>query len=77
MTVLDYRDKEIFEAVNDFIMLIEDNLDDYLEYEILTNDPNVQGEILKIIDQQDFDHSVSLQGKIKVSIGKENDQEMD
>ena len=69
--ILDYRDKQLKYVLNDFQSLVEDNQSagELLEYSILTDNYDIQGALLQLIDELDLEHRIELGGKIHVTIG--------
>jgi hypothetical protein len=68
--ILNYKDKLTYEAVEHFEHLIEEvQIDETSEdYTIETNNHEVQGALLEIIDKEELEHRIELGGKIHVTI---------
>jgi hypothetical protein len=69
--ILDYRDKQLKYVLNDFQMIVEDNRSsgELFEYSIVSNDYEIQGALLQLIDELELEHRIELGGKIYVTIG--------
>lgn len=69
--VLDYRSKQLKYVLDDFQSIFEDNRNsqNLEEYTIETDDYEVQGSLLQLIDELDLEHRIELGGKIYVTIG--------
>lgn len=69
--ILDYKDKQIKYVLNDFETIIEENKasGELFEYCIETNDYEIQGALLQLIDELELEHRIELGGKIHVTIG--------
>jgi hypothetical protein len=70
MNILDYRDKDIYMALDLFSHIIEEvRADNSTEdYTILTNDNQVQGSLLELIDREELEHRIELGGKVYVTV---------
>ena len=71
MEVLNFKDKELKEAVSEFENLYEEHLEsnESADYIVYTNSYEVQGALLELIDNLEIEHSIELGGKVIVTLG--------
>lgn len=69
--ILDYKDKQLKYVLDDFQSILEDNINsqNMEEYIIETDDYEVRGALLQLIDELELEHRIELGGKIYVTIG--------
>jgi hypothetical protein len=69
--ILDYKGKQLKYVLDDFQSILEDNRSsqNMEEYIIETDDYEVQGALLNLIDELELEHRIELGGKIYVTIG--------
>ena len=70
MNILDYKDKDVDYVLTAFEQLLEEVRTDETseDYTILTNDHEVQGALLELIDKEELEHNIELGGKIHVTV---------
>lgn len=70
MSTLDFRNKNPSEVLNLFEQIVEETKasNESLDFTILTNDHEVQGDLLELIDREELEHRIELGGKIHVTV---------
>lgn len=69
--ILDYSGKQVKNVLHDFRTIFEEHrsFEEISEYCIVTDSLEVQGALLRLIDDLELDHRIELGGKIYVTVG--------